>query len=202
MVHVRLLVATTSAGKLREWQNLLGDLPVQLMRLGDVGIGFPVEETGTTYAQNALLKAEAYGRASGLLTLAEDSGLSVAALNGDPGVRSARWEGDDYVHKNALLIRLLDGKHGAARACRYVCALVLRHPDGRTWRTRGEVRGQIAEVAAGTGGFGYDPVFYIPRLGRTLAEIPVNEKDRISHRGRAARRVRPILRELIEAGTP
>jgi XTP/dITP diphosphohydrolase len=197
--RLKLLLATTSAGKLREWQGLLGDLPVDLLRLSDVGIDFDVEETGATYAENALLKADAYGKASGLLTLAEDSGLSVAALNGGPGVRSARWEGDDYRHKNALLIRLLDGRHAEARACRYVCVVVLRHTDGRTWRARGEVRGQIATHPAGTGGFGYDPVFYVPRLGKTLAEIPIDEKDRISHRGRAAGRIRPILRELIEA---
>jgi XTP/dITP diphosphohydrolase len=196
----KLLVATTSAGKLREWQALLNDLPLELLTLREVDISFDVDETGSTYAANAVLKAEAYGKASQLLTLAEDSGLSVAALNGGPGVRSARWEGDDYAHKNALLVRLLEDKQGAARACRYVCVVVVRHPDGRRWRVRGEVRGQIARRPAGSGGFGYDPVFYIPRLGQTLAEVPVNEKDRISHRGRAAGRVRPILWDLIEAG--
>jgi XTP/dITP diphosphohydrolase len=199
MTRAQLLLATTSAGKLREWQALMGDLPLELLRLSDLGIDFDVEETGSTYAQNALLKARAYGQASGLLTLAEDSGLCVAALDGGPGVRSARWEGEDYGHKNALLIRLLEGKAGQARACSYVCVAVLRHPDGRTWRARGEVRGQIATAPAGSGGFGYDPVFYVPRLGRTLAEVPIDQKDRISHRGRAAGRIRPILRELIEA---
>ncbi|HEY1297415.1 MAG TPA: non-canonical purine NTP pyrophosphatase [Chloroflexota bacterium] len=195
----RLLLATTSAGKLREWQALLDDLPLELVTLRDVGITFDVDETGSTYAANALLKAEAYGTASRMLTLAEDSGLSVAALQGGPGVHSARWEGDDYVHKNALLIRLLEGKQGAARACRYVCVVIVRHADGRRWRARGEVRGEIATQPAGNGGFGYDPVFYIPRLGQTLAQVPIDEKDRISHRGRAAGRVRAILWELIEA---
>jgi XTP/dITP diphosphohydrolase len=199
MARTRLLLGTTSSGKLREWQNLLHDLPVELLTLRDVGIDFEVDETGTTYAQNARLKAEAYGSASRLLTLAEDAGLSVAALAGAPGVRSARWEGDDYVHKNALLIRLLESKAGAERACRYVCAVVLRHPDGRQWRVHGEVRGQVATQAAGDGGFGYDPIFYIPRLRQTLAQVPIDEKDRISHRGRAARRIRPILGQLIEA---
>jgi XTP/dITP diphosphohydrolase len=199
MAESRLLVATTSSGKLREWQKLLSDMSVKLLTLGDMGIAFDVDETGSTYFENALLKAEAYGTASALLTLAEDSGLNVTALGGGPGVRSARWEGDDYVHKNALLIQLLEGKLGVERACRYVCDVVLRHPDGRHWRARGEVRGQIASVPAGTGGFGYDPVFYIPRLGQTLAEVPIDQKDRISHRGRAAGRIRPILRQLIEA---
>jgi XTP/dITP diphosphohydrolase len=201
MRKTRLLLATTSAGKLREWQGLLGDLPLHLVTLREQGIEFEVAETGTTYAENALLKADGYGTASGLLTLAEDAGLNVSALAGAPGVHSARWEGNDYQHKNALLIRLLAGKHGAARACRYVCAVILRHPDGRLWRVRGEVRGQIASAPAGEGGFGYDPIFYIPRLGQTLAQVPIHEKDRISHRGRAAGRIRPILRQLIEAGS-
>jgi XTP/dITP diphosphohydrolase len=200
MATPQLLIATTSAGKLREWQGLLRDLPLELVSLNEVGISFDVDETGSTFAQNAALKVEAYGRASGVLTLAEDSGLSVAALGGGPGVQSARWEGPDYVRKNALLIQLLDGKTGTARACRYACVTALRHPDGRTWQVRGELRGQIAQAAAGSGGFGYDPVFYIPRLRRTLAEISIDEKDRISHRGRAAGRIRPILGELIEAG--
>lgn len=201
MSQKKLLLATTSAGKLREWQGLLADLPLELVTLRDQGITFDVEETGSTFAANALLKAEAYGTASGLLTLAEDSGLCVAALGGAPGVRSARWEGDDYAHKNALLVELLEGKHGAERACRYACVVVLRQADGRRWRVRGEVRGQIATRPAGSGGFGYDPIFWIPRLGQTLAQVTVDEKDRISHRGRAAGRVRPILRELIEAGS-
>src|SRR5438132_6114437 len=144
MASARLLIATTSAGKLREWQALLADLPLELLSLIDVGVDFDVDETGQTFAENAVLKAEAYGRASQMLTLAEDSGLCVAALGGAPGVHSARWEGPDYAHKNAALIRLLEGKHGAARACSYACVAVLRHPDGRMWQARGEVGGRIA----------------------------------------------------------
>jgi XTP/dITP diphosphohydrolase len=200
MASARLLIATTSDGKLREWQALLGDLPLDLLRLADIGIDFDVDETGATFADNAVLKAEAYGSASGLLTLAEDSGLCVAALGGAPGVHSARWEGDDYGHKNAHLIQLLEGKHGAGRACRYACVVVLRQPDGRKFFARGECRGEIAMTPAGEGGFGYDPIFYIPRLRRTLAQVAIDEKDRISHRGRAAGRIRPILRQLIESG--
>ncbi len=193
-----LLIATTSAGKLREWRGLLADVPYTLVRLRDVGIDFDVEETGRTFAANARLKAEAYGRASNLLTLAEDSGLAVGALGGAPGVLSARWEGDDYDHKNRKLIELLADKRRSERACRYICVVVLRHPDGREWRFRGEVRGEIADRPAGAGGFGYDPVFYVPRLGATLAEIPEDAKHRISHRGRAAERVRPVLMSMLE----
>jgi XTP/dITP diphosphohydrolase len=198
LTHPKLLIATTNPGKLREWEGLLGDLPLDLVSLADLDIDFDVEETGATFAANARLKAEAYGQASGLLTLAEDAGLCVAALGGQPGVHSARWEGSDYTHKNALLIRLLEGKEGAERACRYVSVVAVREPDATLWLARGEVRGQIAHKPAGSGGFGYDPVFFIPRRGQTLAEIPVDEKDRISHRGRAAGRIRPILRQLIE----
>lgn len=199
MTHTTpLLIATTSPGKLREWQDLLADLPLELLCLADVGVTFDVPETGKTFADNAVLKAVAYGQHAGLLALAEDSGLAVAALAGAPGIQSARWEGDDYARKNRLLISLLAGRVGAERACRYVCVVALRHPDGRLWRARGETRGQIACEPAGSGGFGYDPIFYVPRLKRTLAEVAVDEKHRISHRGRAAGRVRHVLRQLVE----
>lgn len=200
MTPTPLLLGTTSAGKLREWQGLLADLPLRLLGLPDAGVDFDVEETGETFAQNAALKADAYGAHSGLLTLAEDSGLVVDALGGLPGVLSARWGGADYAVKNGRLLSLLEGKSGRERACRYVCVAVLRHPDGRTWQARGEVRGQVALAPAGIGGFGYDPVFTIPRLRATLAQVSVDEKDRISHRGRAARRIRHVLRQLVEAG--
>lgn len=197
-----LLIATTSPGKFREWQELLVGTDYRLVSLTDVGIGFDVEETGTTFRANALLKAEAYGKASELLTLAEDSGLAVAALGGQPGVYSARWEGDDYAHKNAVLLRLLAGQEDSARACHYACVAVLRHPDGRRWYARGEVHGRIAMRPAGSGGFGYDPIFYVPRLGKTLAEISDAQKHRISHRGRAATRVRAHLERLLAEGQP
>ncbi len=199
MAQPSLLLATTSGGKLGEWHRLLADLPYALVTLSEVGIDMEVPETGRTFRANAELKAEAYGRASRMLTLAEDSGLAVAALGGAPGVQSARWQGEDYRRKNALLVRLLEGKTGPQRAARYVCLAVLRQPDGRRWYARGELRGQIAHAPAGSGGFGYDPIFYVPRLGRTLAQIAVDEKDRISHRGRAAGRIRPVLRRLLES---
>ena len=194
----RLLIATTSAGKLGEWRLLLADLPYELLGLADLGLDFDVAETGTTFADNAQLKAEAYGSRAGVLTLAEDSGLEVDALGGRPGVYSARWEGDDYVRKNELLVDLLAGRTGEERACRYVAVTVLRHPDGRSWQATGELRGQVANAPAGAGGFGYDPIFYVPALGRTLAQVAVDEKDRISHRGRAAGRIREVLRQLLQ----
>lgn len=194
----RLLIGTSNPGKLREWRDLLSGLPLDLVTPRDVGIDFEVAETGRSFAANALLKAVAYGEATGLLTLAEDSGLTVAALNGAPGVRSARWEGSDYVHKSSLLIALLSNKRESERACAYVCAVALREPDGRIWRVRGSARGQIAAAAAGHNGFGYDPIFLVPRINKTLAEVPEREKHRISHRGRAARRLRPILEQIAQ----
>jgi XTP/dITP diphosphohydrolase len=193
-----LLIATTSQGKLREWRLLLGDTPYDLVSVSDIGIDLDVDETGSTFAENAQLKADAYGARAGLLTLAEDSGLEVDALEGQPGVHSARWEGDDYARKNQLLVKLLDGRRGGERACRYVAVAVLRHPDGRHWEARGELHGVVANAPAGSSGFGYDPIFYLPAYGRTLAQIPIDEKDRISHRGGAAGRVRQVLRELLE----
>lgn len=183
---------------MREWSGLLHDIPYRLVTLRDVGIDLNVEETGRTFRANAEIKARAYAAASGLLTLAEDSGLCVRALGGAPGVQSARWEGNDYEHKNRLLVRLLSEMHGAQRTCGYVAYAVLRHPDGREWRARGEVRGLVARVPAGTGGFGYDPIFYLPRYGATLAEVPVDVKHAVSHRGRAAKRIRPLLEQLLE----
>src|SRR5687767_11580980 len=127
----RLLIATTSVGKAAEWRELLGSSGLELLGLADVGLaGMNVEEIGETFADNALLKAEAYGRASGLLTLAEDSGLTVDALGGGPGVRSARWEGADYARKNNLLIDLVADRPPSERGCAYVCVALLRHPDG------------------------------------------------------------------------
>lgn len=197
----RLLLATTSAGKQRELQALLGDLPLTLVTPADLGITLVPEETGTTFAENAALKAHAYHAAAGIPTLAEDSGLEVEALGGAPGVYSARWEGlPDGAEKNGLLLRRLADVPEAQRGARYVCHMVLLDRQGAEHHAEGECRGRIAGAPAGSGGFGYDPVFYVPPLGQTMAELPPAEKDRISHRGAAAARLRAILARLLAAG--
>jgi XTP/dITP diphosphohydrolase len=194
----RLLLATTSAGKQRELRALLGDLPLALVTPADLGLTLVPDETGTTFAANAAIKAHAYYAASGLPTLAEDSGLEVDALDGAPGVYSARWEGlPDGAEKNALLLSRVANVPPERRGCRYVCHMVLIDGRGAEHHAVGECRGTVAHEQRGTGGFGYDPLFYVPERGQTMAELPAADKDRLSHRGAAAARLRPILQRLL-----
>jgi XTP/dITP diphosphohydrolase len=183
-VTPRLLIATTNRGKQREFRRLLNELPAALVTPDELGIELEVEEPHDTYAGNATVKAAAYGRASGLLTLADDSGIEVAALGWGPGVRSARW-GSGTGTQAGQLVAALRGQ--VDRRARMVCALALAVPDGAGPSVEiftGVVEGSVADEARGDGGFGYDPIFLLPE-GRTTAELPEAEKDRISHRGRA-----------------
>lgn len=193
----RLLVATTNAGKQAEFRRLLGHLPAEIVMPGDLGLEIDVEEPHETYAENAVAKADAYARASGLVTIADDSGIEVAALDWGPGVRSARWGGG----RNAD--RLLEALGaGADRRARMVCVLaVATSGDGdlRIETFTGTVEGSVASEPRGSGGFGYDPVFLLPS-GRTTAELPDADKDRISHRGRAVSLATPRLAELLASG--
>jgi XTP/dITP diphosphohydrolase len=196
----RLLLATTSAGKQRELRTLLGDLPLTLVTPADLGLTLVPDETGTTFAENAAQKAHAYYAAAGVPTLAEDSGLEVDALGGAPGVYSARWEGlPDGAVKNARLLEHLADVPDEGRGARYVCHMVLIDRDGAEHHAEGDYRGRIAREARGTGGFGYDPVMYVPEQARTMAELTPAEKDRISHRGAAAAQMRAILLRLLES---
>ena len=208
MSRPRLLVATRSLHKLGELRELL-DLPrAELVDLDDVGVEGDVEETGSTFAANARLKARAAFRATGLPTLADDSGIEVDALDGGPGVRTRRYAGENATDadNNAKLLRELAGLPPGLRGARYVCVLALALPGDagprggiRVRTVRGTCRGRIATEPRGTGGFGYDPIFEPasePPGGRTLGLWTPEEKHRISHRGAAARRMTPILREL------
>jgi len=204
----RLLVATRSTHKLAELRQLLALPRAELVTLDDVGIDEDVEETGSTFEANARLKARFAARASGLPSLADDSGIEVDALGGRPGVRTRRYAGEDATdaQNNAKLLGELDGLPPERRAARYVCVLALALPGRAGPRggqpvisVRGTCRGRIAATAKGNGGFGYDPIFEPasePPGGRTLGEWSQEEKNRISHRGAAARRMTPILREL------
>ncbi len=190
---MRLLLATHNRGKRREWQALLTGLPVEVLLPDELGLDAEVEETGETYLDNALLKARTLATASELPTLADDSGLEVDALEGAPGVRSARYHlGTDEVRYRALL-RALEGVPAAQRGARFRCIAALVLPDGREFHTEGVCEGVIQDAPAGEGGFGYDPVFYIPEQGCTMAELAAEEKNRISHRARAAQAMREIL---------
>jgi XTP/dITP diphosphohydrolase len=195
-----LLLATTSDGKQRELRELLGDLPVRLVTPANLGLTLVPEETGTTFAENAALKARAYFAAARVPTLAEDSGLEVDALNGAPGVYSARWEGiPDGPQKNSRLLERLAAVPVERRGCRYVCHMILVDRTGAEHHARGELPGRIAWEPRGQGGFGYDPVVYLPDVGRTVAELAPADKNQRSHRAAAAARLRPLLLRWLGA---
>jgi len=196
---VKLLIATHNRGKVREYQQLLSDLPVEITYLDELGITEEVEETGQTFQENALQKARSYARLSGLPTWADDSGLEVDALNGEPGVRSARYAGPNASDEDRyrLLLRKLAGVPAPARTARFRCVVAVVWPDGRSFTTEGRCEGIIGETPRGENGFGYDPIFILPDQGRSMAELAPEEKNRISHRGRAARLAKEKLRALL-----
>ena len=193
----RLLIATHNSGKLIELAGLLGDVPFDLVSLDDVGIHHEVDETGETFEQNAALKAGTYARISGLPALADDSGLEVDALDGEPGVRSARYAGDDAVDadKIAFLLRKLDNIPARDRTARFRCVIAVAWPGGPLELHSGACEGTIVEAPRGSNGFGYDPIFFIPAMGRTMAELSTAQKNRVSHRSEAARKAAASLRE-------
>jgi XTP/dITP diphosphohydrolase len=191
----RLVVATTNLGKLREIEVLLDGIPFSLVTLTDWAGVPPPEETGRTFAENARLKALYYARHTGELTVAEDSGLEIDALDGAPGVESARFGGasSSYPEKFALIYDALRVKNVGTRAARFVCALALALDDAVLFETRGTVEGTIAPEPKGSGGFGYDPIFYYPPFGCTLGEASAEQKSAVSHRGQAFRTLRTYL---------
>jgi XTP/dITP diphosphohydrolase len=189
-----LLVATTNAGKLREIRSLLAGAPVDLIALTAWPTLTAPDETGRTFAENARAKALYYARATGALTVAEDSGLEIDALDGAPGIESARFGGvaTPYPEKFVLIYDALRAKGAATSAARFVCAVALVHDGEVIFETRGTVEGRIAPAPAGDGGFGYDPIFYYPPFGQTLAEAG-DRKAAVSHRGEAFRALRAFL---------
>ena len=194
----RLLVATTNRGKQLEFRRLLANLPAEIVTPDELGLDLEVPEPWDTYEENAVAKADAYARASGLLTLADDSGLEVAALDGGPGVRTGRWGRGDGRDPD----RMIEAVAGSVdRAARMVCVVAVAVPADDAGAPAievfgGEVLGSIARERRGTGGFGYDPVFELED-GRTTAELPEGEKDRVSHRGRAVAAATPHLTDLL-----
>ena len=192
----RLLVATANRGKQREFRRLLARLPARVVTPDEVGLNLDVPEPHETYADNARAKADAYARASGLLAVADDSGIEVAALGWGPGVRSARWGRRDGGDADRLLQAVGDATD---RRARMVCVLAVGIPtdlDPRVELFTGVMEGAVAAERRGEGGFGYDPIFLLPN-GLTTAELPEDEKDRISHRGRAVQAATPRLNELL-----
>jgi XTP/dITP diphosphohydrolase len=192
-----LLVATTNQGKLREIRTMLSGLPFELVTLSDWPDAFPPEENGATFEENARAKAVYYATTTRQLTVAEDSGLEIDALDGAPGIESARWGGADatYPQKFALIYEALRAKGALDSPARFVCALTLVGDGEILFETRGTVEGRIAREPKGEGGFGYDPIFFYPPFGRTIAELD-NKKSAISHRGVAFGALREYLKKL------
>lgn len=194
----KLLIATNNAGKLREYVELLDGLPFELSTLADEGIVDEVEETGQTMAENAVLKATAYATLSGLLTLADDSGLEVDALGGAPGPLSRRYAGDNATdgERNDFLLAKLEGVPWEKRGARFRCVIAIATPEALVQTCEGVCEGVIALDSRGTGGFGYDPIFCLPQLEKRVADLTLAQKNEISHRSGAARKARPILESL------
>ncbi|HJO18656.1 MAG: RdgB/HAM1 family non-canonical purine NTP pyrophosphatase [Vicinamibacterales bacterium] len=190
---MQLLVATTNAHKLSEIRSILTGLDVDLVSLSDFPPVIVPDETGDTFVANAREKALHYAAATGQLTLAEDSGLEIDGLNGEPGVHSARFNGDSYSERfKAIYTRLANAERLRCRA-RFVCALVVVRGSNILFETRGIVEGQVADEPSGAAGFGYDPIFHYPPYGKTLAEVSREEKAAVSHRGKAVRALRNYL---------
>ena len=201
---MRIVFATGNKDKMREIKQILGGLDAQILSMKEAGADVDVEENGTTFAENARIKAEAIynvlkekepGEAGNTIVLADDSGLEVDYLGGEPGIYSARYLGKDtpYGEKNRIIIERLEGARDEERSARFVCAIAACLPGGKTLDTLGKMEGRIAYEIAGENGFGYDPIFFLPEYGKTSAELTGDEKNAISHRGKALRAMEELL---------
>ena len=196
----RIVFATGNEGKLREIRNIMADLPVEIVSMKEAGIEAEIEETGETFEENAKIKAQAVAAHTDDIVLADDSGLEIDYLNKEPGVYSARYLGENtsYEIKNRNMIdRLADAK-GQESSARFVCNIAAVLPDGRVLHTEAAMEGQIAMEPAGCGGFGYDPILYLPEFGMTSAEITMEQKNAISHRGKALEAMKKELEHYFE----
>jgi len=204
---MKLLIASNNAGKVREYGQIFAELPFEVTYLEQEGITLDPAETGQTFAENAIIKAQAFAQAGGLLTLADDSGLEVDALNGEPGVYSARYgqtAKDDHAGRYRIVLDKLAALKltDQARTARFRCVIAIATPAGRIELAEGAVEGLIAQQPAGSFGFGYDPIFYLPEFAKTMAQLEPAAKNKISHRGRAARQAVPLLRQLLDELAP
>jgi XTP/dITP diphosphohydrolase len=197
----KLLLATNNNAKVREYKALLADLPCRLVTLADEGIDLVVEEVGESLEENARLKATLLAARSRLITLADDSGLWVDALGGEPGRLSARYAGENATDRDRVnyLLKKLEGVPREKRTARFKCVIALATPEGRVELCKGECEGLITFQPEGERGFGYDPIFYLPELRKTMAELTLEEKNKVSHRARAAWQVPEALANLLSA---
>lgn len=191
----KIIFATSNEGKMREIRMILADCGCQVLSLKEAGIQADIAEDGKTFEENAVIKAKAIRPLTDGIVLADDSGLEVDFLDKAPGVYSARFMGEStsYDIKNQAIIDKLKGVQGADRSARFVCVIAASLPDGTVLTTRGTIEGEIAQTPAGQGGFGYDPIVYVPEYGMTTAELSAEEKNRISHRGKALRAMKDEL---------
>ena len=192
----KVIFATSNEGKMKEVRSILEDLNVEVLSMKEAGIFIDVVEDGNTFEENAAIKATAIQKECGEIVLADDSGLEVDYLNKEPGIYSARYMGEDtsYRIKNKSLIDRLEGVKGEDRSARFVCAIAAAFPDGCVEITRGTIEGQIGYEEKGENGFGYDPIFYVPEYGCTTAELSLEQKNEASHRGKALRKMKEIIR--------
>ena len=192
----KVIFATGNQGKMKEIREILGDLDIELLSLKDAGIHADIVEDGKTFEENAQIKAKTICAQTGEIVLADDSGLEIDYLNKEPGIYSARYMGEntDYHIKNANLIQRLEGVPDEKRTARFVCAIAAAFPDGRVETVRGTMEGRIGYEEKGANGFGYDPIFFLPEYGCTSAELSMEEKNKISHRGKALRAIKDELR--------
>jgi XTP/dITP diphosphohydrolase len=200
----KILVATTNPGKIAELRAML-DLDIELLGLSDFSDISEIEEDGATFAENARKKAAGYAEATDLWTIADDSGLVIDALGGEPGVKSARFSGEKSSdrtlidHKNiAKALKLLTGVPTEKRSARFVCSLCLAAPHQILIETHGKLEGLITEKEIGSNGFGYDPIFFVPHLKKTVAQLAPEEKNAVSHRGNAIRKLKPQLEKILK----
>ena len=194
----KIIFATTNNGKLKEIKEILSDFDIEVVSMKEMNITTDIEENGTTFEENSLIKAREVSKLSGLPALADDSGLEVDYLNGEPGIYSARYLGrdTDYDYKNNYIIDKLKEAKGKERAARFVCVISLVLPDGREFVKKGIMEGEIAYGIKGGNGFGYDPIFFLPEYGKTSAEISREEKNKISHRGKALRAMKELIANI------
>lgn len=195
----KLIFATSNANKMKEIREILKDVSGEILSMKEAGIDVEIVEDGKTFEENALIKARAIRDLTGCLVLADDSGLEVDALNKEPGIYSARYMGEDtsYDIKNANLIERLNGLVDQERSARFVCVIAAAFPDGSDVTCRGTIEGQIAYESAGENGFGYDPIFYVPEYRCTTAQLSPEQKNEISHRGKALRTMNEILKQRM-----
>ena len=191
----KIIFATGNEGKMREIRDILGDLDYEILSMKEAGVDVEIIEDGKTFEENAIIKAKTVMEATGCLVLADDSGLEIDYLNKEPGVMSARYMGENtsYRIKNQILLDRLHGVQAIVRTARFVCVIAAAFPDGRIETRTGTIEGRIADEPAGENGFGYDPIFYLPDRKMTTAQLSEEEKNAISHRGKALRQIKEIL---------